>query len=297
MIVSMTGFASSSIRIPLSTGEIVTLTINLKSLNSRFFEVTCKLPSTISMFETEFIHIFKTKLRRGHIFCTITMSSSQLIKTDVEPSLSVIEGYLNAIKAIKKQFKITGDITISELVQLPNVFVAQEKMVDAKTKKIILDAIKDLADDLVTVRTREGKVLEKDIKSRINTMKKKISDISTLSETVMITHKEKVARLLAELAETAEEDVAQRRALLYAELDKADITEELVRFSNHLANVQTALEAPTMEQGKFIDFTLQELIREINTIASKCSDATMSSLVVEIKVEIEKIREQAQNIV
>lgn len=297
MLISMTGFASKIVTIPLETGEQTTFTINIKSLNSRFFETTFKLPYVLSNLETDFTQLFKTKLKRGHIFCTITLSSTQLFKGAVEPSMEIIKGYADAILKVQKKFPIEGALSVSDLIQLPNVFSIEEKGIDEKLKARIIQETDKVVDTLLETRRVEGLALQKDMDQRCVLMQQEIEKIEQVSEATMAQRKAEVSKGIQELGNALDEATEAQRVMLYNELNKIDIHEEIVRFKSHLKSIKSLLASPDMEKGKRIDFTLQELGREINTIAAKCSDATISALAINIKVEIEKIREQAQNIV
>ncbi len=298
MIRSMTGFASKLVTLTLADdGGKVNLTINLKSLNSRFFEASCKLPHQISTLETELIKILKNKLHRGHIYLTMHIDNQNLFKGDVEPSIKVIDGYLKAIDKIKERFSLGGAITIDDLVQLPNVFSIEEQEIDDASKKLILDTVSSIADDLMTMQTHEGARLEKDMEQRLAIMEKEILLIEKASAVHMAAQKEKVQATLRELETDVSKLAELQKNAAYVMLDKIDIHEEIVRFKSHLKELNNQLKSAELEKGKRIDFILQELAREINTIAAKCSDATIGSHAINVKVEIEKTREQVQNIV
>jgi len=297
MVLSMTGFATRAIVIQRDDGSKVNIAISIKSLNSRFFETTFKLPYTLSSIETELIKILKAKLLRGHIYLTIHMGNQVLLKGVVEPSMSTIEGYLTSIDHIKSTFNLSGQLSLDALSQLPNVFIMEEKEIDQDVIKQISDATDSLIDVLIKTRKEEGLALKNDIMQRISIMEKEIKEISASATSLLEEQKNKVNAAIAEI-ELDETKLAEvRKAALYAILDKIDIHEEIVRFNSHLAKLNQTLESAELEKGKRLDFTLQELGREINTIAAKCSDASIGARAINIKVELEKAREQTQNIV
>lgn len=296
MLLSMTGFATKTVSLPTAT-ESVSLTISIKSLNSRFFESTFKLPYALSFLETDLIQLCKNKLTRGHVFFTVNVSNPNAFKAAVEPSKAVVKSYLNAIGTIKKTFKVGGEITIAELIQLPNVFAMEEKGIDDRTKKIILDTTTEVLNELVTIRKTEGGVLKKDIEQRCTILTKAIGDLEKIYTKVMNNRKKGITKQLKTFGTDKSDLVESQRAALYNELNKIDIHEEVVRFKSHLQNLKHLLQTADIEKGKRIDFTLQELLREINTAAAKGSDAAMGTLAINVKVELEKIREQIQNVV
>lgn len=297
MIRSMTGFAGKTAMLSLSNNEKGTFAISIKSLNSRFFEVTCKLHYQISNLETELIQLLKKKLHRGHVYLTIHIDNQALFKGTIEPSHKIIDGYVKAIEEIKNKFNIGGNLSIDDLLLLPNVFIVEEKEIDDSTKRFIIDQVTHLIEDVIKSQEKEGLALKKDIEQRISVMQKEIDEIEAASKVLMQQQKEKVQATLKEVMNDESKFAEIQKNAAYALLDKMDIHEEIIRFKSHIKNLINQIESTEIELGKKLDFILQELAREINTIAAKCSDATIGKLAINVKVELEKAREQAQNIV
>lgn len=297
MIRSMTGFVSKTITLPLTATNKVSLVISIKSLNSRFFELTAKLPYQLSNLETALAKILQNKLIRGHIFYTIHVDNQEFFQGSIEPSLSTIEGYIKAITRVKHHFNLEGSITIADLLQLPNIFNIEEKEIDEAAKQALLSATERLADELITVQAQEGATLKKDLDQRVSFMQHEIEAIEHASNELMDQQKSKISDTLKEVDLDENRLVDLQKSAAYLLLDKMDIHEEIVRFKVHVKSLSAQLESPSVEKGKRLDFTLQELAREINTIAAKCSDAAIGTSAINIKVELEKAREQAQNIV
>lgn len=297
MIYSMTGFAAKTLVIFPNVDNPVNVSISLKALNSRFFETTCKLPFALNNFETEFIKLFKSRMSRGHVYFTIHASSQHLLSCTIKPNLDVIDGYLEAIKQIKKHGNIGGDVAINDLLVLPNVFNVEEKDIDSDSIKLIMKTVEQLVDEVIEARKKEGQSLKKDLEQRLVAVAHDIEGIERSFAALMEQQKALVNEELDELDSMTEDVAEPRRQFLYSMLDKIDIHEEIVRFKSHLNNFSSQLNSPGIEKGKKLDFTLQELGREINTIAAKCSDSTIGGLAINVKVELEKAREQVQNIV
>jgi uncharacterized protein (TIGR00255 family) len=211
--------------------------------------------------------------------------------------MSIIHEYLNAINTIKKECGIQEAPSLSTILALPNVFNLAEKNLDSASTELILQTTKQLAEEVIKAQEVEGKTLLDDIMQRVGIMQKEIDVIEQNSATLMEAQKAKLHLALQEI--TADEQKANElhKNTLYSMLDKMDIHEEIVRFKSHLKSLSAHLNSSDVEKGKRLDFTLQELAREINTIAAKCSDATIGSLAINVKVELEKAREQTQNIV
>ncbi|NRB21811.1 YicC family protein [Candidatus Dependentiae bacterium] len=296
MIRSMTGFASKIIQLTLSNDSKSNITINLKSLNSRYFETNCRIPYALSSIESELTKLFKEKLLRGSIYCTIHMSNPQIFKSSIEASMPVAQGYVDAVDDIKKKFKIEGNLDIATLLSLPNIFIVSDQGVDEESKKVIIDTINELIENLIAVQTKEGEGLRDDLKQRVEIATKEINDIEVASKKAIEEQKKKIHETLAELGSDESRFAEIKKSALYAILDKIDIHEEIVRFKSHLVSLHAQLDSDKIEKGKRLDFTLQELGREINTIAAKCSDAAIGSMAINVKVELEKAREQTQNI-
>lgn len=297
MIVSMTGFASTTLIITDKQGSQSQVILNLKSLNSRYFEATCKLPPALSHLENDLIKLLKKKLHRGHIVLLLQINNPNLFKGSVQADTGIVKSYLKAIGEIQKDCNIPGTLVIQDIIELPNIFIAEEKTIDEETKRIILDAINQVIEQLIKMRTVEGAALEKDLIKRVDLMQHNMDNIEKTYEILMEKKKEEVNQRLSEVTEHSEDIAEMQRAAMYLELDKMDIHEEIVRFKNHLETFKKTIAAAEEEKGRRLDFILQELARETNTIAAKCGDAEISSCAINIKVEIEKAREQVQNIV
>jgi len=297
MVLSMTGFASTTATLTLADGSQINILINMKTLNSRFFETTCKLSYTLGHLETKLIRALKAKLLRGHTYLTMHVQNPQALKGSVQPSVAIIEGYVQAIDQIKKKVAIEGTVTVSDLLRLPDVFETEEKTIDKGFEKQLFQIIDQLIQQVIETRVQEGTVLERDLRERFATMKKEIEEIEKAASNLIQKKKEEIAQAMREIEQQESESSEARIGTLYIALDKMDIHEEIVRFKSHLANIIKQLDAENPEKGKRLDFTLQELAREINTLSSKCSNAAISTQAINVKVELEKSREQTQNIV
>lgn len=297
MVLSMTGFASKTATLTLADGSQIQVTADLKTLNSRFFETTCKLSHSISHLETDIISLLKPKLLRGHAYITVFLQNSQALHGAIKPSVGIIEGYVGAIEQVKKTIPIEGTFSVSDLLRLPDIFEVEKKEIDEKFEKQLLNIIGELADKVTQARMREGEALKKDLGQRFTIVEKEILSVQENAKTLMENKKKEVAETIQKIDAQEDETFDARKSALYIALDKMDIHEEIVRFKSHLKNIKQQLESETKEKGKRLDFTLQELAREVNTLSSKCADASITAQAINIKVELEKAREQTQNIV
>ncbi len=303
MIQSMTGFASGTIEIATAKTEKISLVVQLKSLNSRYFELTCKLPYLLSNLEVAIHKLLKASLERGHVYITIKIQQDQT-KHVVVPALHTIKQYMQAIEIIKKNCDIKENISLTTLLQLPNILQIEEENLTNRTEEQILAELEKFIQILKEMRSKEGKVLAQDIKENIKNVVKNIKLIKKNSQKAFEEKKERLDDILKKLQKFDLLDISVEKAILeqqkinlLSEIEKIDINEELVRAQMHCKNIDQLLNEKSNAHGKKLDFTLQELNREINTIASKCNHSTISSLTINIKTGIEKAREQAQNIV
>lgn len=297
MIRSMTGYSSKTVEISNKEGERAHLTFTLKSLNSRFFEGICKFPHALQSLEVEAITLLKKRLYRGKAMLSINASNQNIFKGPIKPSLSTIRSYLDAIKVIEQEFKLKESISIQDIIRLPHVLEEQDVELEEALKKTVITTIKDVVDELIKTQVQEGAALYNDIQKRCAELTTTITDIQHRFDTVMQKRKKETEAILKTLNHEQSEMAEIRRNQLLQELERLDIHEEIVRFKSHLQGLQKLLEDERIEKGRKIEFMLQELGRETNTIAAKSSEFGISSLAITIKVELEKIREQAQNIV
>lgn len=302
---SMTGFASSNIDINLSKTERITLSIHMKSLNSRYFEVTSKLPYLLSNLEVAIHRVLKKTLERGHVYLTIKIQYDAAQPTKVIPALTTIKEYLHAINEIKASCNISEPVHLSTILQLPNILQVEDMVLHSNAEEAVLHAIETVAQQLIKTRMSEGTVLAKDIAKNMKDVQKNLTLVKKASTKAISEKKKDIDQTMQKLQTFLPDDssvekmmLEQSKLSLLSELEKIDINEEIVRATSHINNIVEILDnKKIISQGKKLDFTLQELNREVNTIASKCSHSTISSLTIDIKTDIEKAREQAQNIV
>lgn len=274
----------------------VSLAIDVKAVNSRFFESICKLPSLLSALEVSINSTLQRSLLRGRVYLTIRLGKENEVFESITLSDRAVEGYVAAAKAIKEKFGVQGELTLNDVMQLPNVFVAERSELSKEEETVILQFVQQAAENLNKTRKEEGDTLQKDIEMRLQTCAQKVGEITQVFEALMVEQKKLIVQY-HEAAQTGDEQAKADLESAYAILNKIDINEEVTRFNSHRASVCTFLEAEQQEKGKRLDFILQELMREVNTMMAKCSSYQISAAAVDIKVELEKIREQIQNIV
>jgi len=303
----MTGFVTKNIVLTAPSlggegmgdgvGAQTTLAISVKSVNARFFETTFRMPHQLYNLEVALEKRLRKRLYRGHVYLSIHVGSMAIFKGKVQTALSVIDSYMHAINTIKSRYSLSDSVTLDTLLQLPALFTIEESMLDQEGHNSIIAHVDELIDELVAVRVHEGEVLRTDIEQRINLMQGDIQTIELRAQELVEYQKTKINSVMQELQGQENALADMRKNALCAVLDKIDIHEEMVRFKSHIENIKKQITSTDVEKGKKLDFTLQELMREINTITAKCSDASIGTHAINIKVEIEKMREQIQNIV
>lgn len=296
MLLSMTGFSSKSATINIPEVGSVGISVEMKSINSRFFEATCKLPNSLNSLEVEIINLMQKKLLRGRLYLTVRFTGDNEILSQITPSMKNIEDYLQTVGQIKKKFGLKGDLTLQDLLLLPNVFGTTRGSLSALGEKAILKIVDETATALTKVREEEGATLAKDLQERFKICAQKIQKIQKGSEALLNKIKKECEKKRV-VAEQGDDLARLQLDDLYGQLNKADVHEEITRFNSHLKSVDTLFAKKQADKGKRLDFILQELLRETNTTMAKCSDFDISSMCVDIKVELEKAREQVQNIV
>lgn len=296
MFLSMTGFGSKTIVIPLEKDQKISLLIEIKSINSRFFEAACKLPNFLSHMEVKVIGMLKEKLIRGRIYLTIRLLEEEDILEKVVPSFRLVEEYLKAIEMIRKKFKISGELSASDVIRLPGVFISEKSQLDPELETTIFQNIKKVSDQLLKSRESEGKSLQADLDKSFSICSEKIEKVKSLFKRFMQEQKNAIQKVSASY-QKGDEQIKLKLDELYSTLNKIDIHEEIVRFESHLKSIKKVIKDGDVEKGKRLDFVLQELMRESNTILAKCSNYNISAAAVDIKVELEKAREQVQNVV
>ena len=291
MIRSMTGFARASV--PSKEGH---WTVEIRSVNHRYFEFSVKMPQSVSTLENKVRDLVQSEMKRGKITVGINLERNEKNRPTVTIDETVVESYLAAAGKLKKKYKLSGDISVEQVMRLPGIFSVPEQENDAEKrwpeiKKAMALALKMSSKN----KEDEGRKLAKDISERLGMIIQAVNKIekSTVSRAGLIFEKlqTKVHALLGEREKDLER--VEREVAFLAE--RSDITEELVRMRSHLELFQSRLKA-SGEVGRELDFVCQEINREVNTMTSKSQMYEISTEVVFIKGEVEKIREQIQNI-
>ena len=291
LIKSMTGYGRA-----VETVNGREFTVEIRSVNNRYLDCTVKLPRALSFAEDAVKQAVKATVSRGKVDVCITQNAAAAESGKVSLNRGVLEGYLAAMRQMAADYGVADDISVSTLSRLPEVFLVEKPEVDeAQLLEDLLSVVGKALDAYDAMRRTEGQALERDLRSRGQTILDLVSQVEAGSEQTV---KDYRARLEAKLREVLENTaIDESRILTEAAIfaDKVAVDEETVRLRSPLQQMDAMLTAGGAV-GRKLDFLLQEMNREANTIGSKCSDVRLARIVVEIKAELEKIREQTQNI-
>ena len=291
MVKSMTGYGRA-----VETVNGREFTVEVRSVNNRYLDCTVKLPRGLSFGEDAVKQAVKARITRGKVDVFVSVRSEGAQDTTVSLNKPMVEGYIAAMEQMKRDYGLTGDITVAMVAALPEAFLLDKPQVDEEQLlKDFLSVVDKALAAFDAMRRVEGQALEQDLRSRGNTVLSLVEQVEGGSAQTVADYRLRLENKLKEvLASTSiDESRILTEAAIFA--DKVAVDEETVRLRSHLSQMNTMLE--TGEPiGRKLDFLLQEMNREANTIGSKCTDVRLAKVVVEIKAELEKIREQTQNI-
>ena len=291
LIKSMTGYGRA-----VETVNGREFTVELRSVNNRYLDCTVKLPRSVSFAEETVKQAVKTAVSRGKVDVFITIKSEAAADTTVSLNAAVLEGYLGAMRQMVADYGVQDDISVSTLSRLPDVFTVEKSQVDEE--QLLADLMSVVNAALAgynAMRATEGAALDADLRSRGNTILELVSQVEQGNAQTVIDYRLRLENKLKEVlaATNIDESRILTEAAIFA--DKVAVDEETVRLRSHLQQMNTMLDGGGAV-GRKLDFLLQEMNREANTIGSKCTDVKLARIVVDIKAELEKIREQTQNI-
>ena len=291
MIRSMTGYGRA-----VETVNGRQFTVELRSVNNRYLDCTVKAPRMLSFGEEAVKQAVKNSISRGKVDVFITVHSEGGLDATVTLNAAVVEGYLAAMQQMAEHYPVQNDISVSLLSRMPEVFSVEKPEVDEEQLLSDLMGVVTLAlESYDAMRVAEGKALENDLRSRGATIEGLVAQVEAGNAQTVVDYRQRLENKLREVL--ASTNIDESRILTEAAIfaDKVAVDEETVRLRSHLQQMYGMLTTGGAV-GRKLDFLLQEMNREANTIGSKCTDVRLARIVVEIKAELEKIREQTQNI-
>lgn len=292
MAISMTGFGRGEYK-----NDNYHFTVECRTINHKYVDINIRLPRKISFLEDKIRNVVKDYIKRGRVdlYIKLDLIGSEDVNLKFDEKLA--SEYVNILNNIKDTFKLQDDITVMNIAKFPDIIKSEEKEEDEDLLwSMLREALADCLVKLKDMRVEEGSKLAKDIDMRCDLLKDYIEQIENYSYNVVNEYKEKLNNRITEILENpslVDENRLAQEVAVYA--DKCSITEEIVRFKSHITQLKKSIHKDE-SIGRKIDFLIQEMNRETNTIGSKSSDLNITNLVVEVKSELEKIREQIQNI-
>jgi uncharacterized protein (TIGR00255 family) len=292
MLLSMTGFGAGT-----AEGKTGIVRIEIKSLNYKFFEVISKLPPNLTLFEDKIRELLQRRIVRGRLNLFLTYDTVASSSNAVHINKDIAKQYCNRIQSLKRFLDVKGDISIGQIINLPGVI--EHKPQEAQANKIwpLVNKALDIAiEDLQRSKAREGRMLKKNIRGIVTEIENALRKIQARAPQAVSDYKKRLLKNVKLLAGTKRVLNAQRieeEAAIFAR--NCDIAEETHRISSHIAGFKKIL-AKSSEAGRRLDFIAQEMHREANTIGAKANDFPISKEVIKIKSQIDKIREQVQNV-
>ena len=290
---SMTGFGRGTV-----SGDDFKITVEIKTVNNRYLDIHLRLNQELSSLEMNIRKLISSRLSRGRVDLSIGFERSAT--TAYEVNRPLVAGYISVLRDIQKEFTLAGDVDINSLTRLPGALTTARDDLDEKSKAGIERAVGEALDDLERMRESEGAALAEEMRGRVAKIEAEVPVIENAAAGLADAYRQRLQKRIGELVNRgggpAIELDAGRLAQEVAYLaDRSDISEELVRLRSHLDQFLATINSRG-EVGKRLDFLLQELNREANTVLSKSTEVSIKDAGLAIKAEVEKLREQVQNV-
>ena len=288
---SMTGYGRGA-----ASDQGRSLVLELKSVNHRFLDLNFRLPRSFAALEDVLRTSIGDRVHRGHIDVFATYRNERQDRCTVVPDAGLARGYLDALSALSKETGAPGEVRLLDLARFPDVLRVEEAEEDGGAlRALTLQCLDQALSSLVAMREAEGARMQADIEARLQNVSDLVDRVALRAPKVAQDYRERLQKSMEEMLAGTEIDLARltQEVALYS--DRVNIDEEIARMRSHVGAMREALQE-TESVGRRLDFIVQEMNREANTMGSKASDIELTSCVVSLKSEIEKIREQVQNI-
>ena len=294
----MTGFGRSE-----GVFNNINFSIEIKAVNHRYFEFNCRMPKTLFFLEDKLKKTFQERIFRGKTEVFISMLSGASDSTKISVNNSFVESYVNALKQLKSTYNLAGEISVSDLAGKSDTFLIENKEInEEELTEFIINLANNAIDSFIAMRETEGGSLKRDLLLKLDDILNNVALIEELSPKTLKAYEEKLKERIEETFKnfnlnTSSVNIDEQRILTEVAVfaDKIAVDEETVRLRSHIAQMKEILNGDGAV-GRKLDFLVQEMNREANTIGSKAQDSDIAKKVIEIKTTIEKIREQIQNI-
>ena len=291
MIKSMTGYGRAVL-----SAHGRTITVEIKSVNHRYFDCTVKLPRVYGFLEDPLKKLLQSGVSRGKLECGVLINEDEGADIRVQFNEAVFNAYYEAMRTMCEKYSLRDDLSVTSLSRFPEVFTVERRDVDEEELTAdVLAAAQNALADFTAMREREGEKLHDDLKFRAGEISAMVDKIAERAPQISKAYLEKLTARIREILEGADPDEGRllTEAAIFA--DRAAIDEEIVRLRSHISQLLQMISSDAAV-GRKLDFLIQEFNREANTIGSKANDLDLSRIVVDLKAEIEKVREQVQNI-
>lgn len=290
MIKSMTGYGKANL-----SKEEREYQVEIKSVNHRYLDISVKMPRVLSYLEEAVKKEISSQVKRGKIDVFITFENNSTEGKEIKINTEIAKIYIDELKRLAKQEDILANIEVTEISKFPDVLSIQNKQEDETIQSELLETVSQATEKLVQMRATEGSKIAEDLSVRIKAIQKKVEEISSLSTGLIEEYVVKLESRIKEIARNQEMDESRlaQEVVIYA--DKCSVEEEITRLKSHILQLEKLFH--TEESiGKKLDFIIQEMNRETNTIGSKANHLGITNDVIDVKTELENIREQIQNI-
>ncbi|PFA69009.1 YicC family protein [Bacillus sp. AFS015802] len=290
MVVSMTGFGRSK-----ADSDQHSVTVEMKSVNHRFSECYIRMPRQLMKLEDKIKKQVSHSVKRGKVDIFITITGAGLVHKNLLIDWKLIQDYYQLVNKVKETFSLQDEVQLSHLLNREEFVIIEEmEEENEELEHLVLKAVEEAASSLRRMREKEGELLKKDFLLHLRNFEKNIAELNSHAPEVVNLYRERLRKRIVEYNEPSfDESRLLTEVAIFA--DKSDITEELTRLKSHIQYFHSTLtdEGPV---GRKLDFMIQEMNREVNTIGSKANDSFISKIVVELKSTLEKLREQVQNV-
>lgn len=270
--------------------------VEIRSVNHRYYEYSSRIPRTYGYIDEKLKALLKTLVSRGKVEISVNINNIEAKDSEISINKAVAEGYINALRSVSDELGLKDDLVLSKLIKLPEIFVVQkapdnQEQVWADISEVANEALQNF----VEMRQTEGEKLKADVIQKADSILKMVSQVEELSPQTVKNYYNKLYQKISEILEG--KDIDEQRIVTESAIfaEKVAVDEETVRLRSHISQLKNMFESDE-PVGRKLDFIVQEMNREVNTIGSKAQDLNITKIVVDMKAEIEKIREQIQNI-
>ncbi len=291
MIRSMTGYGKQSLNVEKREYQV-----EIKSVNHRYLDINIKLPKSISYLEDTIKKEISAKIKRGKIDIFITFENNSQEGKNITINKELAKLYIEQLKELAQEEKILNNIEVMDIAKLPDILIVKNDEEDEKIQNELIEVVQGAISKIIEMKNIEGNKIEQDLLQRIDKIENKIVEISAKSTGLIEEYVVKLEKRIKEILKTEELDKSRlaQEVVIYA--DKCSIEEEVTRLKSHIYQFRNLISNNNETIGKKLDFLIQEMNRETNTIGSKANNLEITNGVIDIKTELEDIREQIQNI-